>query len=208
MQSTCFFNHCHNPVEAGAWKCIFHKHRGRCLVQSCRNQMYARDLCIRHGGKRQCTVDNCDRNVRIGELCALHGTLAHKELRCTEPHCTSVAHNRHKCVKHGGGRQCKAPQCTRHPRAGGYCCRHARHSHIDTIMTMDDSGSESEYKDEVGGDHVWLEDDDKLDAFLSEIVLVSVEKLQPKKHKEDSAKESSNVPVGPVLVELKTVVVL
>ncbi|KAF0716456.1 Aste57867_2841 [Aphanomyces stellatus] len=168
----CFFNHCHNPVEAGAWKCIFHKHRGRCLVQSCRNQMYARDLCIRHGGKQQCIVDNCDRNVRMGELCALHGTLAHKELRCTEPHCTSVAHNRHKCVKHGGGRQCKAPQCTRHPRAGGYCCRHAQHN---GIVTLEDINRGSECVSDVACPPWWLEDTDALDTFLSQIVLVSID---------------------------------
>ncbi|KAF0720476.1 Aste57867_269 [Aphanomyces stellatus] len=125
MSSICFFNDCDNPIVPGSWKCEFHKNRSRCLVDACQNQVYARNLCVRHGGKRRCEANGCDRNVRIGTFCSTHGIGAAKKL-CTEDGCTNVAHKRHKCVRHGGGRKCRADGCPTHARSGGYCCRHTR----------------------------------------------------------------------------------
>ncbi|KAF0720472.1 Aste57867_265 [Aphanomyces stellatus] len=123
--ATCFFNDCDNMSILGSWKCDFHKNRSRCLVDACQNQVYARHLCVRHGGKRRCEAEDCDRNVRIGNLCTFHGTGPHKKL-CIEDGCKNVAHKRHKCVRHGGGRQCKVDGCKTHARSGGFCCRHSR----------------------------------------------------------------------------------
>ncbi|KAH9105683.1 hypothetical protein LEN26_014680 [Aphanomyces euteiches] len=125
MASTCFFNDCTNVIVAGSWKCQFHKNRARCLVNDCRNQVYARSLCVRHGGKRQCDTEGCGRNVRIGNFCSFHGTGPAKK-RCTAPGCSKVAHKRQLCVRHGGGRKCKVDACPTHARSGGYCCRHSR----------------------------------------------------------------------------------
>ncbi|KAF0720475.1 Aste57867_268 [Aphanomyces stellatus] len=121
----CFFNDCDNLTVPGSWKCDFHKNRSRCLVDACQNQVYARNLCVRHGGKRRCEAEGCGRNVRIGSFCSNHGAGSSKKL-CTEDGCKNVAHKRHKCVRHGGGRQCKVNGCKTHARSGGYCCRHSR----------------------------------------------------------------------------------
>ncbi|KAF0720473.1 Aste57867_266 [Aphanomyces stellatus] len=125
MSTTCFFNDCTQVVVPGSWKCDFHRNRNRCLVTLCQNQVYARHLCVRHGGKRRCDIPDCDRNVRIGSFCILHGTSPVKK-KCTEDGCTSVAHKRQKCVRHGGGRQCHIDGCKTHARSGGYCFHHAR----------------------------------------------------------------------------------
>ncbi|KAF0697843.1 Aste57867_11497 [Aphanomyces stellatus] len=125
----CFFNDCSNPVDGpGAWKCQAHKHRNRCLVDSCTNQMYARNLCIRHGGKRQCGVESCNRNVRVGDLCSRHAVSVHTKLRCNEHACPNVARKHGKCVRHGGGKQCKVSTCHTHARKDGFCSRHASSS--------------------------------------------------------------------------------
>ncbi|KAF0697842.1 Aste57867_11496 [Aphanomyces stellatus] len=127
MTSLCFFKDCSNPVDGpSAWKCHAHKHRSRCLVELCSNQMYARNLCIRHGGKRTCAMANCDRNVRVGGYCVNHGASLNKELRCNEANCSNVARKQRKCVRHGGGKQCQVDGCKTHARKAGFCCRHAK----------------------------------------------------------------------------------
>ncbi|KAF0720757.1 Aste57867_36 [Aphanomyces stellatus] len=122
--STCFFKDCDNPVAPKSWKCAFHRNRGRCHMQPCRNQVYARNLCVRHGGKRRCAAFGCSRNVRLGEFCSRHGDLTAPKKLCSTSGCTNVAHKLHRCVRHGGGRQCLVNGCKTHARTGGYCCRH------------------------------------------------------------------------------------
>ncbi|KAF0720474.1 Aste57867_267 [Aphanomyces stellatus] len=143
----CFFNDCINPVVPGSWKCDFHKSRGRCKVDRCKNQVYARRLCVRHGGKRQCQVVGCRRNVRLGNVCSSHGAATTKKM-CTEPGCMNVAHKRLKCVRHGGGRKCNVENCKTHARRGGYCCRHTR-SHGNTCIGDGIGGVEIAKLDDV-----------------------------------------------------------
>ncbi|KAF0717733.1 Aste57867_2125 [Aphanomyces stellatus] len=121
MTKTCYINGCTHPVIANSWRCRHHRHRGRCIVDNCDNQVYARNLCCRHGAKKTCEHDGCTLRARLGNVCYKHG--AHKK-QCTEPGCTQPAQARQKCVKHGGGRKCKADACTAHARTGGYCQRH------------------------------------------------------------------------------------
>ncbi|KAF0738548.1 hypothetical protein Ae201684P_019749 [Aphanomyces euteiches] len=121
--TTCFFNDCESPVMPGSWKCLFHRRRSRCLVVDCANQVYARSLCVRHGGRRQCQHENCTMNQRVGNFCSRHAMAGLKRL-CTEIGCTKQAHAKGKCVRHGGGRICKAPDCHMHARHGAFCSRH------------------------------------------------------------------------------------
>ncbi|KAF0691083.1 Aste57867_17621 [Aphanomyces stellatus] len=121
--SICFFNDCSNPVLPNSWKCHFHRHRGRCHVDDCRNQVYARHLCGRHGGKKQCKVEGCTLNARLGSVCCKHGAGSLRKL-CSHPNCTKQVHARDRCVRHGGGRQCRKDGCKNHARSGGYCRRH------------------------------------------------------------------------------------
>ncbi|KAF0712497.1 Aste57867_4808 [Aphanomyces stellatus] len=83
MQDTgrCFFNDCFALVLVGSWKCHFHRHRARCVVLDCRNQVYARQRCVKHGGKRQCQVVGCSANSRVGHLCSQHASDSLKALR-------------------------------------------------------------------------------------------------------------------------------
>ncbi|KAF0709500.1 hypothetical protein AaE_012865 [Aphanomyces astaci] len=102
-------------------RCRHHRHRGRCMVDNCSNQVYARNLCCRHGAKKQCEFDGCTLRARLGNVCYKHGA---DKKQCEEPGCSQPAQARQKCVKHGGGRKCKANDCLAHARAGGYCQRH------------------------------------------------------------------------------------
>ncbi|KAF0691082.1 Aste57867_17620 [Aphanomyces stellatus] len=120
---TCFFNDCSNPVLPNSWKCHFHRHRGRCQVDDCRNQVYARHLCGRHGGKKQCKVEGCTLNARLGSVCCKHGAGSLRKL-CSYPNCTKQVHARDRCVRHGGGKQCRKEGCQNHARSGGLCRRH------------------------------------------------------------------------------------
>ncbi|EQC30500.1 hypothetical protein SDRG_11816 [Saprolegnia diclina VS20] len=124
---TCFFNGCTNPRLPMSVKCDFHKHRLQCLDDGCHNQVYARHRCVRHGGKLRCAHPTCDRNVRLGAFCSSHGQSTAKR-HCSEPGCTTQAHARGLCVRHGGGRPCAAPGCPLHARTRGFCARHARHT--------------------------------------------------------------------------------
>ncbi|KAH9090080.1 hypothetical protein Ae201684P_014834 [Aphanomyces euteiches] len=126
MPSLCCFkgcvNPCSNPVTG---KCELHKHKGRCSMPQCANQVYARGLCVRHGAKRRCQVPNCMANARRGNVCSSHGAPTMRK-GCTEPGCTKIAQMLQKCVAHGGGRRCKMEGCMTYARAGGYCVRHGR----------------------------------------------------------------------------------
>ncbi|KAH9183810.1 hypothetical protein AeNC1_014214 [Aphanomyces euteiches] len=131
---SCFFNDCSNPAEINSWKCHFHRHRGRCRIENCRNQVYARHLCGRHGGKKQCKVDGCTLNARLGAVCCKHGAGSLRKL-CVHPNCTKQIHARDRCVRHGGGRQCRKEGCKNHARSGGYCRRHNQvRSPDETVM--------------------------------------------------------------------------
>ncbi|KAF0719003.1 Aste57867_1346 [Aphanomyces stellatus] len=121
----CFFNECDNDVDDSDWKCHFHKHRSRCLVDACHNQVYARNLCVRHGGKKACSVQGCSANARVGSLCSKHATPATKKV-CMVDGCTKQAHARYKCVRHGGGSHCKVAGCTSNSRSNGMCSRHGK----------------------------------------------------------------------------------
>ncbi|KDO26601.1 hypothetical protein SPRG_08005 [Saprolegnia parasitica CBS 223.65] len=137
---TCFFNECNQAVVPGSWKCVFHRHRSRCQVDDCRNQVYARSLCVRHGGKRKCEAPDCGVHVRQGRFCTLHGPKVDKP-RCTEEGCEKQAHMRSKCVRHGGGRLCKVQHCTTYARGGGLCWRHRKRddeapSHRDNTAAL------------------------------------------------------------------------
>ncbi|KDO22485.1 hypothetical protein SPRG_12767 [Saprolegnia parasitica CBS 223.65] len=122
--TTCYFNDCNNAALSDSSKCEFHKHRLKCLIDGCHNQVYARRLCVRHGGKKLCAFPDCNRNARLGKFCSLHGVVTHKR-HCNEDGCLKMAHARGKCVRHGGGRRCAHPECPSHARHKGYCSRHA-----------------------------------------------------------------------------------
>ncbi|ETV95433.1 hypothetical protein H310_11303 [Aphanomyces invadans] len=118
---TCLIQGCHDTAIPNTWRCKLHRHRGMCIIDSCTNQAYARQLCCRHGAKKECAVDGCSLRARFDNVCYKHG--ATKKL-CIEPGCPQPAQARQRCVKHGGGRQCKFSGCTAHARAGGFCQRH------------------------------------------------------------------------------------
>ncbi|ETW06935.1 hypothetical protein H310_03046 [Aphanomyces invadans] len=120
---TCYFKGCARPTVEGAIKCEFHKQRSICLVQDCRNQVFARNLCVRHGGKKTCVYEGCHQNVRLGNLCGKHGAGSTRKL-CVEDGCTKFAQTKQRCSAHGGGQRCKLPGCSTHARRGGFCTRH------------------------------------------------------------------------------------
>ncbi|OQR85999.1 hypothetical protein ACHHYP_11102 [Achlya hypogyna] len=132
--TTCYFNDCGNLALTDSSKCEFHKHRLKCLMDDCHNQVYARRLCVRHGGKKLCDVPDCSRNARLGKFCSLHGIATHKR-HCNEEGCTKMAHARGKCVRHGGGRRCEHPGCPSHARHKGFCSRHTTPLHLPTPPT-------------------------------------------------------------------------
>ncbi|KAF0740474.1 hypothetical protein Ae201684_004208 [Aphanomyces euteiches] len=123
--ATCFFTNCDHPALPGSSKCSLHKHRTKCMVDRCANQVYARSLCVRHGGKKKCRFEDCHLNARIGEFCSKHGGKSYKAI-CIHEGCTKQAHKRKKCVRHGGGRKCNVEGCDVHARRGGFCARHGR----------------------------------------------------------------------------------
>ncbi|KAH9089308.1 hypothetical protein Ae201684P_001509 [Aphanomyces euteiches] len=127
--TTCFFNGCANPVQRDSWKCYFHRNRGRCVVEHCTNQAYARQLCSRHGGKKECLVDGCHLRARLANVCYRHGA-RNLNKKCIAEGCTKPAQFQNKCVRHGGGRKCKIDGCHAHARCGGLCCRHGREAGI------------------------------------------------------------------------------
>ncbi|KAH9105681.1 hypothetical protein LEN26_014678 [Aphanomyces euteiches] len=81
---------------------------------------------------------DCDRNVRLGSFCSAHSSAIVKKI-CEEEGCTNVAHNRQRCVRHGGGRKCKIQGCKTHARSGGYCCRHSHKEAISPLSILTDS---------------------------------------------------------------------
>ncbi|KAF0738518.1 hypothetical protein Ae201684P_019933 [Aphanomyces euteiches] len=119
----CFFNGCTNSVIPDSFKCIFHSQRGRCLVQDCRNQVYARNLCVRHGGKRPCAFDGCNLNSRVGKFCTKHSP-TDSVRRCSHEGCQNQSHLRGKCFRHGGSKFCMMEGCVTYARNRGYCTRH------------------------------------------------------------------------------------
>ncbi|KDO23010.1 hypothetical protein SPRG_11856 [Saprolegnia parasitica CBS 223.65] len=121
----CRFNACEEAAMANSTKCYFHRSRGHCSVQGCKNQVFARHLCVRHGGRPLCSFEGCYGNARLRGFCSKHGAKVPKKL-CSEPGCTKMVQSKQKCVRHGGGRQCRMDGCTTYARLGGYCSRHHR----------------------------------------------------------------------------------
>ncbi|KAF0700982.1 Aste57867_8428 [Aphanomyces stellatus] len=176
--STCYFNDCDKNVLPNSWKCLFHRHRARCLVDSCQNQVYARSLCVRHGGKKQCAFEGCKLNARLGNVCSKHGAGNIKK-RCVHDGCTKQANARQKCVRHGGGRKCKIEGCSTHARSGGFCRRHSRtmlqttheESQDDMVLKIEPSHG-TELEDAPQTNPSWMDthaDDDYSMASLSPV---------------------------------------
>ncbi|KAF0696354.1 Aste57867_12878 [Aphanomyces stellatus] len=126
--STCTFHGCANAPAFNSIKCTFHRHRAKCSVATCVNQVYARGYCVRHGGKRRCAVVGCDGNARAGPHCCKHSHDVAKKRLCGMDGCRHVARARGRCVSHGGGRECSIADCTQHVRRGGVCRRHTSSS--------------------------------------------------------------------------------
>ncbi|ETW02197.1 hypothetical protein H310_05764 [Aphanomyces invadans] len=142
LTAACFFANCDHPAVFGSSKCVLHKHRTKCVVDQCANQVYARNLCVRHGGKKKCTYEDCQLNARIGEFCSKHGGKSSKAI-CTHEGCTKQAHKRKKCVRHGGGRKCNVDGCDVHARRGGYCARHGRQAKNGNLVSSPTSTESS-----------------------------------------------------------------
>ncbi|KDO21261.1 hypothetical protein SPRG_13560 [Saprolegnia parasitica CBS 223.65] len=121
--SLCIFDGCFRQRLLNLTKCDFHKSRSLCKAPACRNQVYARQLCVTHGGRRPCIHADCPANARIGPYCCRHGPKSGKKL-CREPGCANIQHTKGKCIRHGGGRQCRKDHCETHARVGGFCWRH------------------------------------------------------------------------------------
>ncbi|OQS02371.1 hypothetical protein THRCLA_05245 [Thraustotheca clavata] len=130
----CWFKDCTKPVLPGFNRCQVHKHRSPCSVPNCLNQVYARYLCVRHGGKKICAFKNCTIYARGGGFCGKHGGTVNKRF-CLVEGCKKQAHANQKCVRHGGGRFCKADDCTFHSRAGGFCLKHRTTSSSEPAQT-------------------------------------------------------------------------
>ncbi|EQC36539.1 hypothetical protein SDRG_05988, partial [Saprolegnia diclina VS20] len=126
----CYFGDCVHEALEGSWRCHFHRHRLKCNIAECRNQVYARGLCVRHGGKSRCQVDACDTNVRDGSFCAKHGG-GKRRGNCIEAGCVNRAQARQRCIRHGGGNHCRADNCLKYARTNGLCTRHSR-----ALMTL------------------------------------------------------------------------
>ncbi|KAH9120036.1 hypothetical protein AeMF1_007606, partial [Aphanomyces euteiches] len=122
-------------------KCDVHKHRTKCAIPSCENQTYARNRCVKHGGKPKCLYNGCDANVRSQGLCCRHGPGNVKSI-CQVDGCVKVAHARHRCVRHGGGLQCKMEGCNAHARSRGVCGRHRLDNHQSAILDKVESLSD------------------------------------------------------------------
>ncbi|KAF0700099.1 Aste57867_9378 [Aphanomyces stellatus] len=76
MTNPCYFNKCKNAAMAGSTKCDFHRKKGICKMQPCRNQVYQEGLCIRHGARnRPCRIEGCAHNLRVRGLCSYHATV-------------------------------------------------------------------------------------------------------------------------------------
>ncbi|ETV97339.1 hypothetical protein, variant 2 [Aphanomyces invadans] len=124
--ATCVFKDCSQPVHSSCptrSKCLFHRNRSRCEAPDCSNQAYARNRCVRHGAKQSCVADGCTQNRRLGLYCSKHAD-ANSKKRCSVHGCDKLPHARGLCVRHGGGRLCKAPDCASHARIGLLCARH------------------------------------------------------------------------------------
>ncbi|KAF0691746.1 Aste57867_17087 [Aphanomyces stellatus] len=126
--SSCCFNGCPHPPIPNSVKCIDHRHRAKCTILNCTNQVYARGVCVRHGGKKQCAFVNCDSNARSGLYCSKHHVSGTKKRLCTASGCQHIARVKGLCVGHGGGRKCLNPTCDSYARRGGLCRRHKTHN--------------------------------------------------------------------------------
>ncbi|KAH9153857.1 hypothetical protein AeRB84_003945 [Aphanomyces euteiches] len=136
----CYFHGCDLDAVAGSWKCANHRYRGRCAVQDCRYQVYAKKLCVQHGGKPKCRVEGCQVTIRVGDYCSKHiPTEAIKF--CSVEGCATRAHLGGKCFRHGGGKNCAFPHCTKYARIRRLCARHAAETKAKAITVRQVDGS-------------------------------------------------------------------
>ncbi|KAG9413697.1 hypothetical protein AC1031_012924 [Aphanomyces cochlioides] len=136
LTNTCLFNQCTQPAIPNIGKCNFHKHRNKCSIQGCNNQVVLHNLCVRHGGKRLCQAEGCQQHARGGKWCLRHGGIAHKRY-CSEPGCGKQAHANKKCIAHGGGRRCQVSGSKLLSRVGGYCQHHTVDPEAEKTETID-----------------------------------------------------------------------
>ncbi|KAG9405225.1 hypothetical protein AC1031_004333 [Aphanomyces cochlioides] len=104
-------------------KSAVQRNRAKCNAPNCTNQAYARNRCMRHGAKKPCIVEHCKASRRFGSYCSKHADVTQKK-KCIVDGCDKQPHARGKCVRHGGGRRCKADGCMSHARIGVFCSRH------------------------------------------------------------------------------------
>ncbi|CAK4171274.1 unnamed protein product, partial [Aphanomyces euteiches] len=144
----CFFSGCHLDASPGSWKCDLHKHRSRCAVQDCRNQVYAKKLCVKHGGKPKCKVEGCQVTIRVGDYCSKHVPKDAIKL-CSLEGCTTRVHLAGRCFRHGGGKNCVFPQCTKYARVRGLCYRHSAATKANANTVQQDGSSPQRVPREV-----------------------------------------------------------
>ncbi|KAF0687769.1 Aste57867_20521 [Aphanomyces stellatus] len=171
----CFFNGCDKPVDTNSWRCIAHRHRGRCDVPDCCNQAYARKLCVKHGGKKTCRIDGCNQRARLANVCYTHGG-RHTKRQCSFQGCVNPAQAHQRCCRHGGRRKCSVQGCTTFARSGGVCCRHnnygsdgVRSAHVPSaedrppswrdMLASEDEGSSTNAKPPTS---LMVEEDDEV----------------------------------------------
>ncbi|KAF0682706.1 Aste57867_25191 [Aphanomyces stellatus] len=170
---TCYFNDCTASVKSNAAiKCYFHRHRAICLIDNCRNQVYARKLCVKHGGKRRCQVGGCSANARVGNFCSRHASTALKRV-CEVNGCDKQPRAHRRCAAHGGGKKCCMAGCPNNARGSDYCAKHT--PKVDEKPTSHDSDGQDDLKwdlllmatslDDTCVDSVGALDDECLDAL-------------------------------------------
>ncbi|ETV78080.1 hypothetical protein H257_08288 [Aphanomyces astaci] len=75
-------------------------------------------------------------NARVGSYCCKHSASSTKTT-CVVDGCTKTARARHRCVAHGGGRNCTVGGCKAHTRQRGLCQRHSRQKEVAASNAID-----------------------------------------------------------------------
>ncbi len=146
----CKEDECMNTAEKNG-KCSFHGGSVQCtyldcvekpqpdMLGRCRKHQYCSEngcmltalkygRCTKHGGgvRDCCNVPGCNRQIvgkRSDALCIKHGG----GRRCDFPKCTKGAAKGGKCIAHGGGRRCEVEGCGKGAQRGGIPNRCSMH---------------------------------------------------------------------------------